>query len=361
MTVPGEDVEQDSHYLHERYLGDRPFKPPGVYYSVKRFIPRPAQMALRRQLARRSKSSFPAWPIEDRLIRDRAERVRSELAQSGEEALPFVNYWPDGRQVGVVLTHDVEGTAGVERIPAVLEVERRHGFVSSWNFVAEWYPFDRQIFELIRQAGGEVGLHGIHHDGSIFRDRSLFEAQLPKVRSYLEEWNAVGFRSPSTIRNAAWMHELPCLYDSSFPQNDPYQPQPGGCCSPFPFFFGDVVELPITLDQDHTLFEFLREDSIALWVQKAQWLAEHHGLVNLIVHPDYMTDRSLALYESFLEFLAELPGAWHALPREVAGWWKRRSAASCVVRDGNPTIENGSEGCSVAWARPEDGRLVYET
>src|SRR3712207_1015315 len=127
-------------------------------------------MSLRRARVRRANLRFPNWPIEDRLVRDRADRVRSALEASGETRLPFVNYWPDGKRFAVVLTHDVEGGHGHERIPEVLEVERRHGFVSSWNFVADWYPIDRSLFEVIRAAGGEVGVHGIRHDGSLFRD-----------------------------------------------------------------------------------------------------------------------------------------------------------------------------------------------
>jgi hypothetical protein len=51
--------------------------------------------------------------------------------------------------------------------------------------------------------------------------------------------------------------------------------------------------------------------------------------VNVLVHPDYArTPERLALYDELLGFLAELPGGWHALPREVAAWWRRRSGPS---------------------------------
>jgi hypothetical protein len=50
------------------------------------------------------------------------------------------------------------------------------------------------------------------------------------------------------------MASLPFEYDSSYPDTDPFEPQPGGCCSWLPYFNGPLVELPITLPQDHTLF-----------------------------------------------------------------------------------------------------------
>ena len=47
----------------------------------------------------------------------------------------------------------------------------------------------------------------------------------------------------------------------------------GGCCSWLPFFNRSMVELPITLPQDHTLFVILRRGSSA-WHEKAEILAE---------------------------------------------------------------------------------------
>ena len=97
---------------------------------------------------------------------------------------------------------------------------------------------------------------------------------LPKIHRYLDEWGAVGFRSPATHRNADWMPRLGVLYDSSFPDTDPFEPQAGGCCSIFPFFLGDMVELPITLVQDHTMWEILQHPGIDLWLQKSDWISE---------------------------------------------------------------------------------------
>jgi hypothetical protein len=179
----------------------------------------------------------------------------------------------------------------------------------------------------------------------------------------MREWGAVGFRSPATHRKAAWMHELQCLYDSSFPDTDPFEPQPGGCCSIWPYFFGDLVELPITMAQDHTLFEILRETSIRRWAEKSDWLAASHGLVNVIVHPDYMLDeRRLDLYERLLEHLAALPGGWHALPCDVARWWRLRSELERPEPTSGKSIGAGVPGFQVttAYARQEDGQVVFD-
>lgn len=352
-------------YLEERYLGPRKASPAlRLYYGVKPFLPRRVQLALRRAYApRQAARKFPAWPVEPILVDHALDELRQELRGSGAERVPLVNNWPEGKRFAAVLTHDVEGPAGVANIGRVLEVERRHGFVSSWNFCGDWYPIPGGAFERVRAAGCEVGLHGVRHDGRLFQDRRTFERELPKIHRYLRDWGAVGFRSPATHRNADWMPELGCLYDSSFPDTDPFEPQAGGCCSILPYFLDDLVELPITLPQDHTLWEILRDRSIDRWVQKSEWIIRHRGLINVIVHPDYVVDeRSLAIYDRFLAWLREQDGGWHALPREVAEWWRERSTLRCERdRNGKAAVAGGGSGrATVAYAREHDGEIVFD-
>ncbi len=367
LKLAGRDLKlafDTEYYLHERYSGEhgRSRLLP-LYYACKPLIPRRAQLALRRRYAaRQAGRSFPAWPREPILVERGYEELRGRLRESGADRVPLVNRWPDRHRFAFVLTHDVEGPKGVANIDRVLEVERRHGFVSSWNFVAETYPIPEDMFERLERAGCEVGLHGITHDGKLFQSRARFEADLPKIHTYLQRWGAVGFRSPATHRRAEWMHELGCLYDSSFPDSDPFEPQSGGCCSIVPFQFGELVELPITLLQDHTLIEILEHRTIEPWVQKSEWIVEHHGLINLITHPDYLdTPERLALYDDFLGFLAGLEGGWHALPREVAQWWKARAGMTCEATPEGPRILGESDArASIAWARADGGKVVIE-
>ena len=354
-------VGEPDHLLHERYRGPtNRSRKLEAYYTLKPLMPRRLQLALRRAYApRQARARFPAWPLEPALVEHRDARLLRRLRESGSERLPFVNYWPRRKRFASVLTHDVEGPAGVANVMRVIELEVRYGFVSSWNFVAEWYPIPAGLFDEVRAAGCEIGLHGILHDGKLFSDRATFEANLPKIEHYVAAWDVAGFRSPATGRNAAWMHELPVEYDSSFPDSDPFEPQPGGCCSIMPFFFGDVVELPITLTQDHTVFEILRSPGIELWRRKTEWLRAHHGLVNIIVHPDYVVEqRNLDRYEAFLAYLAEHDDGWHALPRDAARWWRERDGLS--IADGGRVVGRTGFAASVAYASERDGRLAVE-
>jgi peptidoglycan/xylan/chitin deacetylase (PgdA/CDA1 family) len=357
---------EGGHYLFERYVdhGEKS----GLlraYYTLRPFIPRRVQIALRRRYAKRqARAEFPRWPIEEVLVKKLHDELRRQAAEAPDERAPLVNFWPDGHRFAFVLTHDVEGTAGVENIERVRAIERRHGLVSSWNFCAEEYPIPDGLFDRLRAEGCEIGLHAIDHKCRLFQSRENFEEQLPEIHRYLREWDIVGFRSPALHRNADWMPELGAGYDSSYPDTDPFEPQGGGCCWPFPFFNGDMVELPVTLVQDHTHWEILQRPTIELWERKIAWLREVHGLVNVIVHPDYLlTDDRLKLYDELCAHLASLGDGWHALPRDVASWWRRRSRL-WLERDDAGVRVRGPEpaGATVAWAwaRETDGRIVVE-
>jgi hypothetical protein len=356
-------MTDDDHYLFERYRGGEGASAPvRAYYRVRPLLPRRLQIAMRRAYSvRQRRRAFPAWPIEDVLVRRWEAALRARADADGGGPVPLVNLWPGDHRFAFVLTHDVEGPSGVANVARLREVEAQRGLVSSWNFCAEQYPIPAGLFDDLRAQGCEIGLHGIDHRGLLFSSRERFEADLPKIHRYLREWGAAGFRSPALHRNATWMPELGCDYDSSFPDTDPFEPQPGGCCSILPFFNGDMVELPVTMAQDHTLFEILRHRDIEIWQRKADWIAGHHGLVNVIVHPDYMeSPERLALYGQLLDHVTALDGGWHALPRDVAAWWRARRELRIEDADGRPRVTGPqAERAAVALARPDgDGVAI---
>jgi peptidoglycan/xylan/chitin deacetylase (PgdA/CDA1 family) len=358
-------------FLEERYGGrSRSSVLLSAYYRAKPVLPRGLQLALRRADARRRRrrheeaGAFPRWPAEPLLVERREAHFRDRMLRAGTDRVPFVGYWPHGHRFALAITHDVEGPAGLANVDRILALERRHGVVSSWNLVAEDYAVAPELLERIRAAGGEIGLHALSHDGRLFAHRAGFERQLPRIRRYLHEWGAEGFRSPSTHRNAAWMPELGARYDSSFPDTDPFEPQPGGCCSILPYFLGEMVELPITLPQDHTVFEILREPDDRIWHAKARWIAQHGGLATLLTHPDYLLDEArLRRYDALLGFLRGLDGGWHALPRDIARWWRTRARLEAALAGGEPEpADLLAAGASVAWAvLDEHGALAIET
>ena len=360
----------DRFYLEERYVQrSRSARLLPLFYRLKPWIPRRAQMRMRRSLARRQRhrheaqGRFPRWPIEPLLVDQHEVLLRERLRRSHRPRIPVLGTWPRGHRFAWTVTHDIEGPKGIANVGPLLEIERRHGVVSGWFFVADDYPLDPEVLDTVRAAGGEVALHGLHHDARLFQSREHFERQIPRIQWYLREWRAEGFRSPATHRNAAWMPELGARYDSSFPDTHPFDAQPGGCCSILPYFLGDLVELPITLPQDHTLFELLQERDISVWREKSEWIADRGGLITVLVHPDYAaSDQRRSHYDELLTFLRGLRGGWHALPREVAAWWRRRAALEAELgEDVADQQALAAAGAVCWWATERDGEIEIET
>jgi len=97
----------------------------------------------------------------------------------------------------------------------------------------------------------------------------------------------------------------------------------------WPFLLGRFVELPYTLVQDYTLTAVLGETTPRLWLDKVNFIAEHRGMALLNSHPDYLrSPRTWSVYEAFLEQMAQRQDAWHALPRDVARWWRARTEST---------------------------------
>ena len=296
------------------------------YYLARPALPRKVQLRLRREFTRvQAKASFPGWPFEDSL-HDLYAWLFGLLAELAGRPVPFVDLWPDGRSWALVLTHDVETDAGCRSLDLLRGPERELGYRSSWNFVPLRYTVADDTIRRLREEGCEVGVHGLRHDGHDLGSRRLMAKRLPAMREYADRWQAVGFRSPGTQRQWELMPLLGFDYDSSYSDTDPYEPQPGGCCSYLPYFNGDMVELPITLPQDHTLFSILQNPDADVWVKKAEHLRERQAMVLALTHPDYATDHRVA--EGYRSLLAGLHGdstVWHALPSEVATWWRERA------------------------------------
>lgn len=297
-----------------------------AYYRARPLMPPSVRQKARRQFRRyQDRVVFPRWPIETSFHRLEALLLGLVEDIAGEQ-LPWISPWPEPYAWTVVLTHDVEQSQGYDHIDAVRSLEESNGLRSAWYLIPERdYRVDDALLKALKEAGHEVCLHGLRHDG---RDLSpgIFERRLVAMRDYAERWGVVGFRGPATLRDRGVLQQLGIEHDSSSSDIARYEPQPGGSCSWLPFFIGEVVELPITMVMDHTLFEVLSETTNALWREKAAALREYGGMALMLTHPDYLRDpRRLRVYGDFVSELASERTAWHALPREIADWWRKRS------------------------------------
>ncbi|MCL5670655.1 MAG: hypothetical protein M1423_05065, partial [Acidobacteria bacterium] len=165
-------------------------------------------------------------------------------------------------------------------------------------------------------------------------------------------------------RNIDWFDLLGFEYDMSVPNVGHLDPQRGGCCTTFPYFIGDLLEIPVTMAQDYSLFYILRDYNLDLWEKQIDVILKKHGVMNFIVHPDYITDqRERSVYKKLLARLDELrrtSGVWTPLPGEVNHWWRQRSRMKLVRNGGGWEIEgDGKVRARIAYARLENDTLVY--
>jgi hypothetical protein len=331
-----------------------------VYYTVRPLLPRKLQLLLRRgHAARQTYPEFPGWP-EEHALHDLYDWLLEQLQQIAGEPVPYLHPWPNGHTSAFVLTHDVETSAGRDAIETLRAPERERGLRSVWNFVPERYPVAEELLDRLRSEGCEIGVHGLRHDGHDLASRRMLRKRLPAIRAWADRWGAVGFRSPATQRSWNLMPLLGFDYDSSYTDSAPHEPRPGGCCTYLPFFIDDLVELPITLPQDHTLFEVLGKTDGSVWRSKVDALRSRGALVLMIAHPDYVhCPGMLQAWVDLLDQLSTDPDAWHALPREVAAWWRRRAQSLPELADGTWVVRGPAAGeAVVTWWSPTTGRRI---
>jgi peptidoglycan/xylan/chitin deacetylase (PgdA/CDA1 family) len=326
-----------------------------TYYHIKPFIPRRLQIKLRGRVILRKRSKYSnVWPI-------------NEKASKPPERWPG---WPEGKRFALVLTHDVDTARGQEKCIQLAAVEEKFGFRSSFNFVAEEYHVLAVLRSYLADHGFEIGVHGLTHNGNPFRSKKVFQEQATRINEYLKDWKCVGFRSPGMYHNLDWIGELNIDYDASTFDTDPFEPQPDGMGTIFPFWVAadgqaatssaisltpgsngpelqpgtcnpqpatvsqaGFVELPYTLPQDFTLFVLMKERNIDIWKKKLDWIVENGGMALLNIHPDYMNFKKgkceaeeypAEFFEEWLDYVkTKYEGQyWHALPREMAYFWK---------------------------------------
>ena len=310
-----------------------------IYYGLKPFVPQALRTAIRRKLAMRLRKQIgDVWPI-----------------MPGSERAPE-NWpgWPGGKKFAFVLTHDVESKVGLSRCRALMQLEQDLGFRSSFNFVPEGsYRVPSELRKELTASGFEVGIHDLKHDGHLFASYRGFKRCAARINNYLREWGASGFRSGFMLRNLDWLHDLDVDYDASTFDTDPFEPQPQGRHTIFPFWVSGpngsslngqhsvsesssrgYVELPYTLPQDFTLFVLLQEKTPEIWLRKLDWIAQHGGMALVDVHPDYLCfDETITRpreypathYKSFLEYVSRRYDGvfWNTTPRKVAQFCAR--------------------------------------
>lgn len=372
IRLPFDLTEVVSGLRHENYHSDsNGFHPASslvgrTYYFVRPLLPVELRKHLQRiRLSGWQKVAFPSWPVDRTVDNTLGDLLLMSLKAQKVSEIPFIWFWPHGASSCAILTHDVEATAGRDFTSSLMDIDDTFGVKASFQVVPELrYEVPISYLEEIRRRGFEINVQDLNHDGHLFRDRQKFLSRVKKINEYGKEFQAVGFRSAVLYRRQEWYDALEFSYDLSVPNVAHLDPQRGGCCTVMPYFVGNMVELPVTMTQDYSLFHILKDHSINLWKRQMQLVMAKHGLMNFIIHPDYIIDKpERTTYEQLLKYLTQLSAdknIWMPLPRDAANWWRQRSQMKLVQRNGAWQIEGkGSERACVAYASEKDGLLIF--
>ncbi|OGI12754.1 hypothetical protein A3K64_00725 [Candidatus Micrarchaeota archaeon RBG_16_36_9] len=309
-----------------------------AYYLAKPIIPRSTQIAVRRRKVKRQLGEYAdIWPIDP---------------ASGEKPVGWTG-WPEGKQFALILTHDVDTAIGQSKCMELSRLESNLSLNSAFNIVPERYLVNMDVMKYLSGKGHEIGVHDLKHDGHLYDSEKIFWERAQVINNYMQEWEMAlgepvsGFRSGAMHHNLKWLLELGAsynestLHDESTFDTDPFEPNPEGMRTIFPFSVKDgktgkkYIEIPYTLPQDFTMFVLMPEEmrTTDTWKKKLAWVAEKGGMALVNVHPDYMNflgnkcgreQYPARLYKEFLEHVStEYKGHfWHALPRDVKTLWK---------------------------------------
>jgi hypothetical protein len=336
-----------------------------VYYFFRPALPISIRSRLQQLHLRGWENlSFPSWPVDCSVDELFNSMMLLALRASGAPRIPFIWFWPDGKNSCAIMTHDVESEKGRDFCSVLMDIDDSRSIKSSFQIIPEErYDVSDHFLQSIRDRGFEVAVHDLNHDGHLYRSRAEFLRRSTKINSYIEKYRAEGFRAGVLYRKQLWYDALKCSYDMSVPNVARLDPQRGGCCTVMPYFVGDILEIPVTAVQDYTLFYILKDYSTRVWKWQAEEIMKRHGLISFIVHPDYiMKPHARQAYESLLDSIAEMrqtQGIWTATPGEVNRWWRQRAAMTLAQVNGNWEVGGeGSERACIAYASKVDGHLV---
>ncbi|MBW2975622.1 hypothetical protein KY366_07925 [Candidatus Woesearchaeota archaeon] len=266
---------------------------------------------------------------------------------SGKKPLPTWNYvdilrwfmkdetaskqlWPGRRKYAVILSHDVDSgwifrNSNFKKFSGI---EEKYGFRSSWHIVTGKYTLDMGILEHLESAGHEIAFHGYKHDSKLaFIKKKEIEKRFLKSLWFLKRFKVRGVRTPRLSKTKKFYNvsERFFSYDSSFTTVS--------CYTVFPFFIGNLCELPITLPVDTEFLGNKDKDSIlSALTERWEYIRKVGGLVSFSTHPEpHLAGNKfwLEIYDRFLKKVSEDPLAWKTTPKDVDGWYRKKY---CPIR-----------------------------
>lgn len=263
----------------------------------------------------------------------------ASLVTASPDPIPIIQFWKRGKSFALAISHDVETQLGLEDgVARLIEVERELGVRSTWNIPSNRYPLSSQLLVNLAKSG-EIGGHDTKHDGKLlFSKGGAKVKRVSLCKERLERLSGKeirGFRAPLLQHSRGLVDSLMEAgyeYDSSMPSWEPLSPtslRPHGVGTVFPFLISDLVEVPVSMPQDHQLIRasgLSVRDAVDYLVEISAWIKSVGGACILLVHPDYefSEGEGLGEYRRLLESFCSDPLCDILTLDEMARWWKKR-------------------------------------
>jgi peptidoglycan/xylan/chitin deacetylase (PgdA/CDA1 family) len=298
------------------------------------------------------------------------------------EPMPFlVDTVPEGKQVSIVFTHDIDFTRSVFNAKGYADLERANGvkstffmqtkYISDWNDKAFLTPRTAPLVRALQDDEGmEVGSHTVAHSrlfskfplgtglerypdyhpfvedktkergGSIFGETRVSKFLLERlsgvhVQSFRPGHLSYPYELPEVLASEGYAYSSSITADTCLthlPHQLTYTREGD---APLP-----VYEFPVTIEDEEKPKLGDRFDMENVVTAK---IAAHHGLVVILIHPDILGHK--------LEFERRMIAAWKDrawMPdlAEYGSWWRARDRAEI-------DLDNDGHGWSLAVDAPE--------
>lgn len=235
------------------------------------------------------------------------------------------------KRFACVVTHDVDTREGLQKARRFSRLEEKYNVASAWYIPSKHYRLDLETIKELASCG-EVGGHDTKHDGKLNRlPKQKIVERLKEAKHTLEEAThcpVQGFRAPLLQHNYKIIEallETGYVYDTSIPTWEPKHPytmKPHGIGTVFPFSLNGIVEIPVTLPQDHQMIHSLDlspKSTVEAWTKLMKETEVIGGLCVLLTHPDYELANleNQSTYEYLLNIITSNNEACVALPKNL--------------------------------------------
>lgn len=238
---------------------------------------------------------------------------------------------PKTGKVRFLLTHDVDSLEGLTKARALKRLEEKYDLPSAWYIPSKHYKLNPTAIKALADHG-EVGAHDTKHDGKLlFTTQPQATRRLQEAKTVIETASGTqvsGFRAPLLQHNLRILQAVKTAgycYDSSVPAWEPKHPatmKPHGLGTTFPFHIDGLVEIPVTLPQDHqmlTVSGMTRKEAVQFWFGLVDLIKALGGVCVLLVHPDYdFANLQNGSYEEILTRIVADANLEATLPSRVA-------------------------------------------